>query len=131
MQADVCRRRLTMRYMVSVSGVNPRGRQDFFLCLTFFSRPYTMTGIKMERGVHMIMFVSLYLALFSSYFLTLLGSDIPLRRPQSLLFLEHNRSTFVLKHNRQNQWRTEGGLGCSTPPKFRRPSKIVPNSTRL
>ena len=31
------------------------------------------------------------------------------------------------------QWRTEGGLGCSNPPppKFRRPSKIVPNSTRL
>jgi len=30
------------------------------------------------------------------------------------------------------QWRTEGG-GCSNlpPPKFRRPSKIVPNSTRL
>ena len=24
-----------------------------------------------------------------------------------------------------------GGLGCSTPPKFRRPSNIVPNSTRL
>ena len=32
------------------------------------------------------------------------------------------------------QWRTEGGLGCSNPPpppKFRRPSKIMPNSTRL
>ena len=31
------------------------------------------------------------------------------------------------------QWSTEGGLGCSTPPppKFRRPSKIVPNLTRL
>ena len=31
------------------------------------------------------------------------------------------------------QWRTEGGLGCSNlpPPKFWRPSKIVPNSTRL
>jgi len=32
------------------------------------------------------------------------------------------------------QWRTErgGGLGGSTPPsKFRRPTKIVPNSTRL
>jgi len=35
---------------------------------------------------------------------------------------------------RSQQWRTEGGLGGSTPspiPKFRRPSKIVPNSTRL
>jgi len=34
----------------------------------------------------------------------------------------------------RSQWRTEGegGLGCSTPlPKFRRPSKIVPNSTGL
>jgi len=33
-----------------------------------------------------------------------------------------------------HQWRTEGwgGLGCSNPaPKFQRPSKIVPNSTRL
>jgi len=32
-----------------------------------------------------------------------------------------------------NQWRSEGGFGGSTPPppKFRRPSKIVPNSTRL
>ena len=31
-----------------------------------------------------------------------------------------------------DQWRTEGGLGCSNPPpKFRRPSKIVPNSTWL
>jgi len=33
------------------------------------------------------------------------------------------------------RWRTEGGVGgCSNhppPPKFRRPSKIVPNSTRL
>ena len=31
------------------------------------------------------------------------------------------------------QWRTEGGLGCSNlpPPKFWRPSKIVPNSIRL
>jgi len=30
------------------------------------------------------------------------------------------------------QWRTEGGWGVQTPtPKFRRPSKIVPNSTRL
>ena len=31
------------------------------------------------------------------------------------------------------QWHTEGGgwLGGSTPPKFRKPSKIVPNSTRL
>jgi len=32
-----------------------------------------------------------------------------------------------------NHWRTEGGLGFSNPPfpKFRRPSKIVPNLTRL
>ena len=32
-----------------------------------------------------------------------------------------------------NQWRTEGGLGGfkPPPPKFRRPSKIVPNSTWL
>jgi len=30
------------------------------------------------------------------------------------------------------QWRTEGGLGLQTPPsKFRRPSKIIPNSTRF
>ena len=32
------------------------------------------------------------------------------------------------------QWRTEGGLGwvqTPPPPKFGRPSKIVPNSTRL
>jgi len=30
------------------------------------------------------------------------------------------------------QWRAEGGLlGGSTPPKFRRPSKIVPDSTQL
>ena len=33
----------------------------------------------------------------------------------------------------RGQWRIEGGLGCSKlpPTKFRRPSKIVPNSTRL
>jgi len=33
----------------------------------------------------------------------------------------------------QHQWRTEGGLEGSNPPppKFRRPSKIVPNSTSL
>ena len=31
-----------------------------------------------------------------------------------------------------DQWRTEGGFGVFKPcPKFRRPSKIVPNSTRL
>jgi len=30
------------------------------------------------------------------------------------------------------QWRTEGGIGMfNPPPQFRRPSKIVPNSTRL
>jgi len=29
------------------------------------------------------------------------------------------------------QWRTVGGVGVQPPPKFRRPSKIVPNSTRL
>jgi len=36
-------------------------------------------------------------------------------------------------HNRE-EWKklVRGGLGCSTPPqKFRRPSKIVPNSTPL
>jgi len=35
--------------------------------------------------------------------------------------------------NSQQQWCTEGGIGVfNTPhPKFRRPSKIVPNSTRL
>ena len=31
----------------------------------------------------------------------------------------------------EGQWRTEGGLGVETHPKFRRPSKIVPNSTLL
>jgi len=31
------------------------------------------------------------------------------------------------------QWRTEGGFGSSNPlpPKFRRPSKILQNSTRF
>ena len=30
------------------------------------------------------------------------------------------------------QWRTEGGVGVFKPtPKFRRPSKIVPHSTRF
>ena len=30
------------------------------------------------------------------------------------------------------QWRAGGGFGgCKPPPKFRRPSKIMPNSTRL
>ena len=36
-------------------------------------------------------------------------------------------------HHPGVQWRDEGRLGVqnSPPPKFRRPSKIVPNSTRL
>jgi len=40
---------------------------------------------------------------------------------------------FDIYQGAQGQWRTEGGLGCSNPPplKFWRPSKIVPNSTRL
>jgi len=71
-QADVWRIRLTLRYVVPVSGVNPCGIQGFFFlgASPFFSRPYTMTGIEMERGVHIITFVSLNLAPFSSYFLT-------------------------------------------------------------
>jgi len=32
----------------------------------------------------------------------------------------------------EHQWRTEGGIfNLPPPPKLRRPSKIVPNSTRL
>ena len=48
---------------------------------------------------------------------------------------------YVLEHlhtqqsltNHTSQWHTEGGVGVFNlpPPKFRRPSKIVPNPTRL
>jgi len=42
-----------------------------------------------------------------------------------------SRSRHPLWLSTCQQWHSEGGLGCSNPPppKFRRPSKIVPNST--
>ena len=41
--------------------------------------------------------------------------------------------TFIIPPIGATQWRTEGGgfEGVQPPPKFRRPSKIVPKSTRL
>ena len=46
---------------------------------------------------------------------------------------QHTQTAFLCWLCNNGQWRTEGGLGCSNPPppKFRRSSKIVPNSTRL
>lgn len=70
----------------------------FFLVPHPFSRPYTKTGMKMERGVHVIAFFSLYLAQFSCFFLPLrlrFSSEQPvLRHPQSLLFPWYDRSAF-------------------------------------
>ena len=50
------------------------------------------------------------------------------------IFLTLRDEGTTLLQNIRDQWRTEGeGLGCSNPPtpKFWRPSKIVPNSTRF
>ena len=62
----------------------------------------------------------------------------PKRNETSILSSEREmKARFMVmtqeQSNSPSQWRTEGGgLGVQTPPpKFRRPSKIVPNSTQL
>ena len=50
-----------------------------------------------------------------------LGVQLPPEIPKSL-------QNCAKRKDPDCQWRTEGG---QNPPKFRRPSKIVPNSTRL
>jgi len=50
-------------------------------------------------------------------------------------FKDRTQIDGVTKEGTEEQWRTEGGgeFGVFNPPspKFQRPSKIVPNSTRL
>ena len=52
--------------------------------------------------------------------------------PWKWLNLHHSPSSLILKIVLYYQWRTEGGFEVfkPPPPKFRNPSKIVPNSTQ-
>ena len=68
-------------------------------------------------------------------------SDVKLRRTvlwfsETVLDLNIEFTCYSHKQNSEpkgtfKQWHTVGGFGVFNPPKFRRPSKIVPNSTRL